>query len=573
MNKRKIENLGAIAKANQHHACTLMVLHNILSFYWMTVNCTERVLDKLSVFCMEKPHSFYEKPPAMNIQLTTLPTAYTCHDRTMVSYYFVHSFNKTCTHNHQKYSKASHPISFRLDNLNFDIQTYLLPTVLCEILHNLKQYNYHEICLSLNISEIPSNCSTRLSLLSELSLNIIDAIETSTANNEVDHCVFDTLCPNTTYGHRNGKNLLDCRAFQCKSIYFKCPGYYCIPWRLVCNNIWDCPGGTDEMMNCSRTSCPGRFKCHNTSICLSPDNVCNNYADCMLGDDEYFCSLNLPPCPQNCTCIVFTILCHSLNYSHGGNFAPYLNIHISQATTLTFSKLINFFIKIVFFTFKQSEVIDVCKSVNSMPRKYQLVLLDISGNKINKISSYCFKCMTDLRLLNGSKNIITHINSNALVEPFKLHILDLSANRLNELVKFTFKGLNALLILKLNRNYLTFVDIQTFTDSSINSVITNNYKICCVKPNVGTACGAKPSWPHWCDKRLFRSYSLRICLYVITILTTIFNICTLIYLAINIKKSKYGVSVNYKHTVRGIILGDSFNCLSLLILLIADSGN
>ncbi len=99
------------------------------------------------------------------------------------------------------------------------------------------------------------------------------------------------------------KHLLTCEEFTCKSVYFKCPGYYCIPWHIVCNAVWDCPWGTDEI-NCTRTSCPGQFRCHNTSTCIAPDSMCNNIIDCILGDDEYFCYPKLPSCPENCTCIM-----------------------------------------------------------------------------------------------------------------------------------------------------------------------------------------------------------------------------------------------------------------------------
>ncbi len=94
----------------------------------------------------------------------------------------------------------------------------------------------------------------------------------------------------------------DCSILGCKSVYFKCPGYYCIPWHIVCNAVWDCPWGTDEI-NCTRTSCPGQFRCHNTSTCIAPDSMCNNIIDCVRGDDEYFCHPELPTCPENCTCI------------------------------------------------------------------------------------------------------------------------------------------------------------------------------------------------------------------------------------------------------------------------------
>ncbi len=84
---------------------------------------------------------------------------------------------------------------------------------------------------------------------------------------------------------------------------FKCPGFYCISWRLVCNGQWECPGGTDEM-SCEEGACPGLFKCRDSKICISRLNLCDNVADCHLHDDEYFCQMSRIPhlCPISTSC-------------------------------------------------------------------------------------------------------------------------------------------------------------------------------------------------------------------------------------------------------------------------------
>ena len=81
--------------------------------------------------------------------------------------------------------------------------------------------------------------------------------------------------------------------------------YTVIPWRFVCNGHWECPGGMDEIM-CSRNSCPGMFKCRNSSICLSPDNLCDSTSDCIYNEDERFCPIQeyFQECPSNCSCLL-----------------------------------------------------------------------------------------------------------------------------------------------------------------------------------------------------------------------------------------------------------------------------
>ncbi len=93
------------------------------------------------------------------------------------------------------------------------------------------------------------------------------------------------------------ENLLDCGLYNCSSRYFNCRMYYCIPWRYVCNSVWDCPWGTDEL-GCQRTSCPGYFKCHQSVICLVTENICDHNIDCKFGDDEYYCQIEIPSCAE-----------------------------------------------------------------------------------------------------------------------------------------------------------------------------------------------------------------------------------------------------------------------------------
>ncbi len=107
----------------------------------------------------------------------------------------------------------------------------------------------------------------------------------------------------------NGRHLLDCKTFKCTSNYFKCPMYYCIPWKMVCNTVWDCPMGTDEKLCAERHSCKGNFKCHESKICLTVPSLCDGINDCHHKDDEIFCHPGIVPCPTSCSCLLFTISC------------------------------------------------------------------------------------------------------------------------------------------------------------------------------------------------------------------------------------------------------------------------
>ena len=82
----------------------------------------------------------------------------------------------------------------------------------------------------------------------------------------------------------------------------------------MCNNQWECPGGTDEIdgpqMSSNIFKCPGMFKCRNTSICIALESICDFVIDCHLNDDEQVC--NETVCPSNCSCMLFSLSCNEV---------------------------------------------------------------------------------------------------------------------------------------------------------------------------------------------------------------------------------------------------------------------
>ncbi len=123
------------------------------------------------------------------------------------------------------------------------------------------------------------------------------------------YCIFQPNDCGVLRGHAYGSHLISCENYTCPDRYFKCPGFYCISWRYVCNSKADCPGGTDET-GCPRATCPGMFRCKHSGICLSLLNVCDGSSDCIMNDDEQLCLVKLS-CPQHCSCLLFSLSCIS----------------------------------------------------------------------------------------------------------------------------------------------------------------------------------------------------------------------------------------------------------------------
>ncbi len=97
-------------------------------------------------------------------------------------------------------------------------------------------------------------------------------------------------------------HLYDCENEQCRKGTFKCPQYYCVHLRYVCDGYFDCPFGYEEH-NCKRSSMPQMFHCVNTSIFIAPQSVCDTIVDCPVGDDELSCDIARLKCPYTCDCL------------------------------------------------------------------------------------------------------------------------------------------------------------------------------------------------------------------------------------------------------------------------------
>ena len=100
------------------------------------------------------------------------------------------------------------------------------------------------------------------------------------------------------------EHLKHCSTAKCNG-YFKCPNSYCIPFKYVCDDAWDCPRGHDEQM-CENVNCSGSFRCQNQTFCISLKRVCDGVPDCFLEDDEIFCQVL---CPPQCLCISAGVTC------------------------------------------------------------------------------------------------------------------------------------------------------------------------------------------------------------------------------------------------------------------------
>ncbi len=352
--------------------------------------------------------------------------------------------------------------------------------------------------------------------------------------------------------------------------YYKCPGFYCIPWQYVCNQRVDCPGGLDERQ-CNRQRCTyaGQFRCKNSAICVALENICDRVDDCPLQEDEKFCDIFPEKCPLNCTCLLFVIECigwqptvtqHDLQVRFK---FPYIKISIRDANIPDVHSFLQQFPQFVELKLHNSCIFDICQIWDQFSRKSLLRNMSLAFNNISVISRNCFSKMP-LKFLNLKFNIIAHIARKSFKFNNHLTKIDLSFNRITCLFPYTFSEKAYLELVDLRGNLITDVSPDFFKVVRIVTILTESYKVCCVTFKFDTICNAQPNWPNSCGNLLHDAPS-KILIWIVATLGLSLNF-TAIFVMQNTKQQK-----SYYSMITSLAIGDNSFCLYLLSIAISDA--
>ena len=313
-----------------------------------------------------------------------------------------------------------------------------------------------------------------------------------------DICVY-RLVNNSLYPCQSGAHLQECGQFEC-NIEVKCPSFYCITWRHVCDGRWDCPFGFDEsaQLECGTKTCFQMFACRNSDICIHILEHCDGIPDCPLGDDEHLCALSVVSCPEGCVCLNFAVFCVaiSVDFKFWAEVFSSYTIHQSQFSDSKFA-LNSKFLRIA--NFSDNHIIQGCFEFYSTK---QLLVFDVSKNMISTIPEHCYHSLKYIRLLQLRANTIVSLEAMAFSEINSTSlVIDLSRNYISALLKNTFHRVFHLIMLLLQDNDIITVD---FSGVAVGLVFTRDFTVCCSTDSYCTA--AKP-WYRSCSK-LFPSVSL-----------------------------------------------------------------
>ena len=284
---------------------------------------------------------------------------------------------------------------------------------------------------------------------------------------------------------------------------FKCPGTYCIPTRMLCDDNPDCPDSDDERM-CVEFQCVGLLRCRSDQICVHPVDICDGIVHCLLSaDDEHLCEIQ--QCPPACVCRGSAFHCtdaFSMAAIPDKITALVLERYVirsetpfQQKTNLLHLKINNstFIGNIVErYTFDEMNTIITLIltnnnihwiQINSFLSMTILRDIDLRGNHIHYLLSYMFQGLMSMRHLNMSKFAMRSIQHNSFYGLANLEYLNLSDNALLMIDRTTFDGLHNIKVIDLKRNTFLAIEHLIFDHQSLVIYLESSLYCCNLDPN------------------------------------------------------------------------------------------
>ena len=255
--------------------------------------------------------------------------------------------------------------------------------------------------------------------------------------------------------HFNGKDSFVLRGMKpntsCPNTHYRCLDRYknCLPVYTRCNGWFDCLDHKDEE-GCEDITCPGYYRCFNSTVCLHTDHLCDSWPHCPQRDDEWFCDVT---CPAQCLCQGHAFVC-------SGNFSvhqfPQLRYLNAEGSGLALLDVTNHqYIVHLILRWCSLAYLSLVKVPN-------LQILDLSRNALQTVNMDIFVGLTNLRSLSLAENPLSElVRPSSFVQQTTLKAIDLSHTKLN-----AFDCHNLSSFYYLQHINLSFSSLQTLTFDS-----------------------------------------------------------------------------------------------------------
>ena len=366
--------------------------------------------------------------------------------------------------------------------------------------------------------------------------------------NRAEACLYDTDFEGQMKSCKNGEHIQEyCRLYECPNLY-KCKNAYCIPFHKVCDGIFDCPDGSEEL-NCKHLVCPGLFKCKIDNICLDQAFRCDGIVHCKKSmEDERFCEYT--SCPSGCHCNKRSVTCKKLRFL----FIPavsnvtslidvsYNLIRLSKNTELNYplmmklnlaNNLIHYIPLGIFSNLSRLLTLDLQFNYLNFLSQHmfqglsRLQNLFLKGNTIEVISHHAFAGLQTLSYLNLNNLGISDISDSAFVGLSGLSRLTIRNNSVTFLTDKTFDELNHLEFLDLTLNHLESIEPEILSRIEVDVIHTDEYRFCCFVLN-SSACYSPSDMFSSCSD-LISSPLLQVAIWVLAALTLIGNTVVIVW--------------------------------------------
>ncbi len=427
----------------QSESCTMLLLWNKYHFEWVKVPCHQKGLDLRSVYCMsgislifahKKGHVVAHSSSKNFVKIRNV---FLCSDGSYISVHFVCNNITDCPNGTDENLCDSVCFGFAVSQI-----------LKCE--WNLKPRKFH-------VTRNEQYCTQFVDKQSEPKMEALRFPKYSQeCKKSQERCMFRKFEKENGYCS-HGEHLDCCHNFQCNN-NFHCPDYYCVPWRYVCDGVWDCPLGYDEH-DCGLHRKPTFFQCTGSYVQVPQQSICDGILDCPNHVDESLCELHSSFCPQNCSCLKHSLFCSNDTdfwklqeelHTNKNSSVPFIFLKVSfLEKSLGVMKVVEYLNLSVFFA-AMNNLSDICLGTTTPVRTIKW--LELPFNKIESVRNQCFKSFPNVLKLSLEGNLLTDIPCGLFLKTNKIEMLLLQKNRIHHFQMCFIEHLTVLRHLDLRNN-------------------------------------------------------------------------------------------------------------------------